>query len=400
MRNRLRLAYFSPLPPARTGIADYSLVLLPALAALADVTLYAGASDAIDPAIAARWLLRPIEAYPAQRWGFDAALYHLGNSYYHESLYRTLCRYPGVVVLHDYSLHHLIAARTLIRGNVAGYQRELMYALGSARGWQLSKEIRLGQRELPLFELPLNERVIDLSLGLIAHSHYVADRVQQRRSDLPVRVIAHPMLTRHAAVKRRVPEWPDGALVFASAGQVTPSRQIDLVLRAFAEVRESCPQARYLIVGEWCHPDLSLERLLHDLHLQDVVHHTGFVENLAEFDDWIASADVVVNFRHPTVGETSGVVLRALAAGVPAIVSDNGWYGELPEACCVKVPPQDLAALTTAMRDLAIDAEKRRRLGERAAIYAQQTLDPGHVAAQYIDFINECVARWKTPHAR
>ena len=399
MTNRLRLAYFSPLPPAHTGIADYSLELLPALAALADVTLYADAIDTVDPVIAERWPLRPIESYAAQRWDFDATLYHLGNSYYHENLYRTLCRYPGLVVLHDYNLHHFIAERTLIRGHRAGYQRELMYALGGTRGWQLSEEIRSGRREMPLFELPLNERVIDLSLGLIAHSRYVAARVQQRRADLPVRVISQPKMARHATVKRRVPEWPDRTLVFASAGQVTPSRQIDLVLRAFAEVRESCPQARYLIVGEWRHPDLSLEQLLNDLHLHDVVHHIGFVEDLVEFDDWIASADVFVNLRHPTVGETSGVVLRALTAGVPVIVSDNGWYGELPDACCVKVPPQDLAALTTAMRDLATDAEKRRRLGKQALIYAQQTLSPEHVAAQYIDFVNECVARWRTPRA-
>jgi len=213
---------------------------------------------------------------------------------------------------------------------------------------------------------------------------------------LPVRVISQPKIARHDTVKRRVPEWPDRTLVFISAGQVTPSRQIDLVLRAFAAVRESCPQARYLIVGEWCHPDLSLEQLLQDLHLQDVVRHIGFVEDLAEFDDWIASADVFVNLRHPTVGETSAVVLRALTAGVPVIVSENGWYAELPDTCCVKVPPQDLAALTTAMRDLATDVEKRRRLGERAMIYAQQTLGPERVAAQYIDFVNECMARWRT----
>jgi glycosyltransferase involved in cell wall biosynthesis len=399
MTKRVRLAYFSPLPPARTGIADYAIELLPALADQAEVTLYVDDPTAVDARVATRWRVRPLAAYGTERWNYDAAIFHMGNSYFHEALYRTLCHYPGIVVLHDYSLHHFMVERSWLQGQPAGYRRELAYALGRT-GIQLGQEIRFGQRDLPLFDCPLNERVIDLSLGLIAHSRYVATRVQQRRPGVPVRVISQPKMARRDTVKRRVPEWSNEVLVIASAGQVTPSRQIELTLRAFAEVRRSCPQARYLIVGEWRHPDLSLEQLLNDLHLRGAVRHIGFVEDLAEFDDWIASADVFVNLRHPTVGETSGVVLRALTSGVPVIVSDNGWYGELPDTCCVKVPPQDLAALTTAMRDLVTDAEKRRRLGEQAAIFARQTLSPEHVAAQYVDFVNECVARWKAPHAR
>ena len=398
MRECMRIAYISPLPPARTGIADYAIELLPALRALADVTLYTDDPAAVDAQVVARWPVRPLASYVQERWNYDAAIFHVGNSQFHEALYRTFCCYPGIVVLHDYNLHHFMVERSVLRGQFAGYQRELAYALGHT-GIQIGHEIQAGRRALPLFDWPLSERVIDLSLGLIAHSRYVAGWVRQRRADLPVRVIPHVMSARRSKVQRHVPGWPDQAVVFASAGQVTPSRQLDLVLRAFAEVRRSCPSARYLIVGEWRHPELSLEQLLNNLHLQNAVHHLGFVEDLDDFDDWIASADVLVNWRHPTAGETSGVVLRALAAGVPVVVSDQGWYGELPDECCVKVPPQDLAALTTAMRDLALDPEKRRRLGERAAIYAQQTLAPEAVAAQYVDFVQECMARWQAPRA-
>jgi glycosyltransferase involved in cell wall biosynthesis len=398
MTKRMRLAYFSPLPPARTGIADYALELLPALADQADVTLYVDEPTTVAAHVVARWPVHSLAAYGAERWRYDAAVFHMGNSYFHEALYRVFCRYPGIVVLHDFSLHHFMVERSLRVGNYASYQRELAYALGHT-GVQIGREVQHGRRDLPLFDWPLNERVIDLSLGLIAHSRYVIAQVQQRRADLPVRVIPQPKVARRDTVRRRVPAWPEQSLVFASAGQVTPSRHIDLALRAFAQVRESCPQARYLIVGEWCHPDLNLEQLLSDLQLQDVVHHLGFVDDLAEFDNWIASADVLVNLRHPTVGETSGVVLRALTAGVPVIVPDNGWYHELPESCCVKVPPLDLASLTTAMRDLALDVAQRGRLGEQAVIYAQQTLSPEHVAAQYIDFVNECITRWTAPRA-
>lgn len=394
MTERLRLAYFSPLPPARTGIADYALELLPALAEQADITLYAdepGVVTACGPA-------RPLAAYASERWRYDAALFHLGNSYFHEALYQVFCRYPGLVVLHDLSLHHFMLERSLKAGGYAAYQRELAYALGMA-GVEIGREVRLGRCDLPLYDWPLNERVIDLSLGLIAHSRYVTDLVQNRRADLPVCVIPHPMGLRRHAVRRRATGWTDEHVVFVSAGQVTPARQIELVLRAFAEVRSVCPQARYLIVGEWRQPNLNLHELLRELHLQEAVQHLGFVDDLTEFDEWIASATVLVNLRHPTVGETSGVVLRALAAGVPVIVSDAGWYGELPDACCVKIPPQDQAALTAAMRELALDAARRARLGEQALHYAQHTLNPDQVAAQYIDFVKACRVRWAVPRA-
>jgi len=399
MPERMRIAYFSPLPPARTGIADYAIELLPPLTALADVTLYVDDPAAVDTQVVARWPVRSLGSYERERWNYDAAIFHVGNSYFHEALYRTFCCYPGIVVLHDYSLHHFIVERSVLRGQFARYQRELAYALGHT-GIQMGYEIQSGQRALPLLDWPLNERIIDLSLGLIAHSRYVAARVQQRRADLPVRVIPQPMSARNLKVKRHLQGWPDDVLLFASAGQVTASRQIDLALRAFAEVRQSCPQARYLIVGEWRHPDLSLEQLLNDLRLQDAVHHIGFVDDLAEFDDWIASVDVLINLRHPTAGETSGVVLRALAAGLPVIVSDIGWYSELPEACCVKVPTSDLAALTAAMRELAASAAKRRQLGEQALTYMRRTHSPERVAAQYVEFIGDLVEHWKAPHVK
>lgn len=394
MTRRRRLAYFSPLPPARTGIADHAIELLPALARQADITLYsADPPAAVDARVTEQYTVHSLAAYGMERWNYDAAIFHMGNSYFHEGLYQTFCHYPGIVVLHDLSLHHLMVERSQHDGNYVRYRRELAYALGQT-GIQIGQDFRHGRRELSLYEWPLNERVIDLSLGLVTHSHYAAAKVQQRRPELLVRVIPQPKIMRPAAAKRSIPGWPDDALVFMSAGQVTPSRQLDLVLRAFADVQRSCPQVRYLIVGEWRHPGLSLEQLLQDLQLQEVVRHIGFVENLTDFDDWIASADVLVNVRYPTVGETSAVVLRALAAGVPVVVWNDGWYSELPETCCVKVPSQDLRALTAALHHLAFDGESRRQLGEQAALYARQTFDPERVAAQYIAFVDECMTRW------
>ena len=129
------------------------------------------------------------------------------------------------------------------------------------------------------------------------------------------------------------------------------------------------------------------DSLLADLQLADAVIAIGHVAELGEFVDWIHTADVVVNLRQPTVGETSAVALRALAAARPVVVYDHGWYAELPDAVALKVPPGDEDALFAAMERLAASAALRRALGEAGEAYIQAHHQPQQVARATIDFV-------------
>jgi glycosyltransferase involved in cell wall biosynthesis len=108
--------------------------------------------------------------------------------------------------------------------------------------------------------------------------------------------------------------------------------------------------------------------------------------------DWLHTADVVVNLRQPTVGETSAVALRAMAAGKPLIVFDHGWYSELPDGAAVKTPPGDETALLQAMMRLAGSAELRRDVGDAALAYVRDNCRPARVADAYIAFLNQLLA--------
>src|SRR5512139_1199017 len=96
-----RLAYFSPLPPAQTGIADYSRELLPHLAQLADVTVFAEECSPSPSSPLADLTILPLASYERQRWNYDLAIYQMGNSRYHEAIAASLLRCPGLMVLHD-----------------------------------------------------------------------------------------------------------------------------------------------------------------------------------------------------------------------------------------------------------------------------------------------------------
>ena len=129
----MRLAYFSPLPPSKSGIADYSAELLPYLAKGADITVFVEQADELrlnrhqpDYAVQSAAHFDEINSHTP----FDLCLYHQGNNPYHEFIYERALQTPGLLVLHEHCLHHLIAWRTLGRQDENGYWDELFYAYG------------------------------------------------------------------------------------------------------------------------------------------------------------------------------------------------------------------------------------------------------------------------------
>jgi glycosyltransferase involved in cell wall biosynthesis len=388
-----RISYFSPLPPERSGIAGYSEELLPVLAQSAQITLFVSDPEQVATRLRTAFEIHPIADYGLAHWQYDIALYHMGDSLYHEAMYPVLLRYPGITVLHEHGLHHFVATRTIPRGDFAGYAREMGYALG-AEGVDLAYRIRQGQAEHPLYSVPLNERVLDHSLGLIVHSHFVERQIQSVRPRLSVTVVPAPICTDLGPLRsRRELGCPDDALLFVSAGQMITIKQVTLALEAFARLRTEFPQARYVAVGDELKSDLDLQAWLQQRDMGDAVISTGYLADTRAFLSWISAADVLVNLRYPTVGETSATALRGLAAGKPVIVSDHGWYAELPDNACVKITPNNGEALYQAMRRLAGDASLRRAIGQRAAAYAEREHSLAAAAQRYLDFIGDTVAR-------
>ena len=389
------LAYFSPLPPERSGIADYSGELLPYIAELAQVTLFATHPEQVAVELRAAFAVRAVSEYGSEPGKYDIAIYQMGNSSFHEAMYRVMLRYPGVTVLHDHGLHHFIAARTIFQGDSAGYARELGYALGT-EGVDLAYRIRQGQAECPLFTVPLNERVLDHSLGVIVHSQYAQGGIRIAHPNLPVAVVPAPIRTDFGPLRSRAElGCPEDALIFASAGHVIANKQITSALEAFARLRIDFPQARYVVVGADLADlkDSDLQAWLRQHDLGDAILSTGYLADPREFVSWIAAADVLINLRYPTVGETSATALRGLAAGRPVIVTDHGWYAELPDDVCVKITPDDAEALYQAMRRLAGDPAMCRAIGQRAVAYVHREHDLAVTAQKYLRFIEELFVR-------
>jgi glycosyltransferase involved in cell wall biosynthesis len=213
---------------------------------------------------------------------------------------------------------------------------------------------------------------------------------------LPVIVVplATQLPTDQVVFSREGLNLPANAFVVGCAGLITPEKRLDLVLYAFARLLQQVPHARLLVVGEipaWYPSDLS--SLIAQLGLSEAVTCTGYVGSMREFDQYLSIFDAGVNLRRPTSGETSASALRMMAQGCPVIVSNTGWYAELPDDACLKIDhgPDEIAILAQHLIDLATDQTRRELIGQRARGYVETTCNPERVARAYIDFAQQVI---------
>jgi len=367
----VRVAYYSPFPPERTGVADYSALLAPALARRLDVTIQR----------------RGRKRAPR---GADVCLYHVGNNPdAHAWIVDALRRHPGVVVLHDFVLHHLVAGMTVGRRDGHAYL-DLMEREHGVVGRLLAHGV-LDKRIPPLWEsrpeeFPLASFVLEHATGLIVHSHTVADAARAAGYDGRLWIVPHPAWP----VPEVAPERRGQGVVVGCFGVVNSSKRIPELLEAFARLRLRGTDQTLLLVGPTS-PGFDLDRRLQRLGLAgDGLVREGWVD---EGRLWalMAGADVCVTLRHPTMGETSGSVIRAMSLGKPLVVSDVGWFAELPAGVALKIPVDEgeTDALAAGLELLVAREDVRAEMSRAALELARREHDLERVADLYAAALEE-----------
>ncbi|MBF0529907.1 MAG: glycosyltransferase family 4 protein, partial [Deltaproteobacteria bacterium] len=170
---------------------------------------------------------------------------------------------------------------------------------------------------------------------IMAHSRHTCERVTRvRHSSTGVAQINHVSLVNDIQPQAakgdlfRKYKIPADALLISSFGYIDRTKLNHLICQAVDRIgRRSARKIVYLMAGEGNYADE---------FLSEAIIKTGYI-GLAEFNDLIYYSDIVVNLRYPSMGETSGALLRALELGKPCIVSDDAWFSELPDDVVVKV---------------------------------------------------------------
>lgn len=395
----MRLAFFSPLPPQKSGIARYSAELLLHLNRLAEVVLFVddpAQVDALDDLE-----IRAIDTFCgplAER--FDMCLYQMGNNIrYHQAIYETLLEYPGVTVLHDPNLYAFHDDLSMQHDNRGILLREMGYGSGLA-GVHAGSRILNHTQPRNDQRFPLLEHIGNTSLGVITHSHYAQRYVRRRCPTARVEQINQPRDLRFdswtagqaaaAAAKARLGYSADDLLI-GSFGYAAPTKRIHVILKVIAALRDQFPSLRYAVVGAVVDA-YDVEALAEELGLSELVRFVGYAED-ETFADYLAAVDIGVNLRHPTTGETSAALLATMAAGKACLVSNTDAFVELPDSACVKISTDasEQSQLEEWLSRLAQETALRHNIGQEAFDYIRREYAPATAAQRYVDFVESIV---------
>lgn len=326
----MTISYFAPLPPARTGVADYAASLLRALEKRTTV------------------LVNSQGGLP---------IYHIGNNGLHAGIYREALARPGVAILHDAVLHHLLLGQL----DENSYREEFAYNYGE---WTRDSATRLwrdragSSGDERFFRYPMLRRIVESSRLVLVHNAAAARMVRAHGDATPVELIPH--LYDPAGESVASPSMSRDTR-FAILGYLRETKRVHVALQAIRAV----PKARLCLSGEFV--SKGYERALHSKMAAPNVIRAGHCAN-EEFPRRIADSDVVLSLRYPAAGETSGITVRAMGAGRPVVVTDGEENADLPDGTCVKIPAgaPERASLEIVMAWLAGSRADREAMGAAA----------------------------------
>ena len=418
----MRLGWFSPVPPVKSGIAGRSAELVAVLEERGhSIDVFAD-----EPVARATPRARSAHDFVWQhlRQPYDLVVYQFGNSSHHDYTWPYALRYPGLVVLHDTHLHHARAALLLRERRLDDYRREFAWDQPGENP-DLAELAVAGLDSALYYRWPMVRALIAASRLTAVHGEGAARELAAHVSEEPAlveRIVPiqlgegeQPGSGRRAAARTRVREahgLPPDAVLFGVFGSLTPEKRISEILAAFRATLPYAPTMRLLLAGgRAAHFDA--EAAIRTFDLERHVVRTDYLPSDEALTDHLLACDVSLNLRWPTARETSGPWLRALAVGLPTIVTDLMQLADVPsldprtwqrhdstsrgDAVCVAIDILDEAhSLRLALRRLAVDAGLRRSLGSAAAAWWVSHHTIGHMADDY-ERVMEMARRLEPP---
>jgi glycosyltransferase involved in cell wall biosynthesis len=388
----VKLNWFSPLPPRRSGIADYTALLLPAFAGRADIRLWTD-EPGWSPSVERYAEVRQYRADDVPWREVNAAgasIYHMGNHPgFHRSIWSVSRRSPGVVVLHDLSFHHFFGGLYREAGDRNGYLGLMEAHYGAAgvedarAGWDgwLSTEYLAAR-------YPLTPAAAEGALAVLVHNAGGVEALVRKLScpvsyaPLPYAASGTPLDDRTTSAS---PDGPPFRLVVL--GHLGRNRRVHSLIDALAafDGRASFRLDVYGPIEEAAES----ARYVEERGLKGSVQLHGFVPD-AELDAALASAHLAVNLRYPTMGEASFSQLRLWSHGLPTLVSRTGWYATLPSDVVAFVRPEaEVADIQRHLTDFLADPGRFREMGRRARLWLAAHHAPDAYAAALVALARE-----------
>lgn len=393
--HRPRLAFVSPLPPARSGIADYSAELLPELARHYEIDVIVDQEIVDQPRGISSFPVRSIEWFRAHARQFDRVLYQFGNSAFHQHMFALHNEHPGVVVLHDFFLSGIAAHMEMAQPNDRSWVRSLY----DSHGYHAVHErFHTADTANVAWKYPCNADVLRNAPGIIVHSeapiqlarHWYGPQADQDWACIPLSrtpATIDPATRKNA---RKALDLNEDHYLVCGFGLLGPAKLNHRLLDAWlASPLASDPGCMLVFVGGYSDQEYSdsLLKSIKRSSCADRVRVTGWASG-ETFRQYLSAADCAVQLRNLSRGETSAAVLDCMNYGIATIVNAHGSMTELPDDGVWKLSDTFTdAELANALGTLREDAGRRQTLGLRARKIVLARHDPRTCAGQYFSAI-------------
>lgn len=394
---RVKIAFFTPLPPVESGISDYSEDIISELCKYCDIDVFIDEGYAPTSQFPENVAIYSHKEYKAKASGYYDTIFQMGNSEFHFYMYDYIRKYHGTVVLHDYNLHGAFYHRavTVGKGDFALY-RQFVEADFPERTDYVNS-IAAGTANPDLYGMELNSYITGAADRIIVHSRESKKKLLLRDISRNTEVIASYAkilpLTDSAEVKARNGISPE-TVVISAFGGIHATKRAMPILRAFAKLRKEHENVMLLLAGK---PSAEIkpeiETFIAENGLGDCVTVTGYID-IEKFKEYIDMTDICLNLRYPSNGETSGSLMRILAKGRCVMVNEIGSFAEIDREACVMLPSveemgevREPEEIYSALKKLVEQPELRREKGAAARKFAEEELDLRIVAEKYYRYI-------------
>jgi glycosyltransferase involved in cell wall biosynthesis len=364
----LKINWFSPLLPARSGVAHYAMQVLPVLARSHDVVLWTD-QDQVSPEV--HEIARVARYDPPWREINNGAIsfYHLGNQRdFHAGIWQVGVQHPGIVVLHDLCLHDFYFMLSVRHGKDRAAYCSAMERWYGQEGRQSAEAYCAGgvSAESMAQKFPLTREAVRNALGVVTHSIRALEELNETPAcpvaalDFPYAAAAESRYRVWRAVRDGVPHPPYRLMVF---GYLNRNRRLGPLLEALAGMPER-EQFRLEMCGQlW--DESHIRDRIERLGLSSAVSLHGFLSG-DQVEQKLSTAHLAINLRYPSMGEASLSQLQFWDYGLPTLVTHTGWYVSLPEDATAFVRPEyEIADIQAHLRAFLADPGAFRAMGER-----------------------------------
>jgi glycosyltransferase involved in cell wall biosynthesis len=408
VRRRPTLAYVSPLPPVKSGIAAYSADLLPELSRHYAIDVVVDQPEVTDTWVRANCTVRSATWFAEHAHRYDRIVYHFGNSSFHHYMFELLDKHPGIVVLHDVYLGGT-TAQLDVEGRMPNRWAQELYRSHGYRA--IRDRYHQADSQQVIDDYPCNASLLERAHGVIVHSAHAGALVEPYvpgRDDHPVAVV--PLLRKPAVPARqtdRLKTRSELALgrdqfVVCSFGLLGPNKLNERLLEAWLQSPLAADPRCVLVFAGENDPGPYGQALAEQIRLSgraDRIRITGWLDN-ADYERHLIAADAAVQLRTKSRGETSAAVLDCLNHGLPTIVNAHGSLNDLPGKVLVKLPDDfTVEQLSASLVRLYEDEAARTTLSSSAQAYVREAHSPRASADRYATAI-EAFSDWASTAAQ